>query len=212
MRNLVAIIGCSALAVTVLVAQREDPDRMVKGGALPPGWMARLDNGSTKTDGVNLMSMGSTLHFVTGPAGIYYRAADTKSGTYEVHATLTQMAPSGHREAYGIFIGGSDLAGPNQKYTYFEIGQDGMFLVKRRAGAATPTIKDWSPSSAIKKTEGSAHGKNVLSIAVAPDKVRFLVNGTEVASAAPSQVDTSGIAGLRINHNLNVQVEDFGVK
>src|SRR5207245_10028793 len=131
MRRLVAIIGYSALAATVVFAQRgEDPDRMMKGGALPPGWMARLDNGSTKIDGVNFMLMGSTLHFVTGPAGIFYRAADTKSGTYEVHATFTQMAPSGHREAYGLFIGGSDLGRPTQQYTDFEIGQERISLVK----------------------------------------------------------------------------------
>ena len=52
----------------------------------------------------------------------------------------------------------------------------------------------------------------MLSIAVAPDKTRFLVNGTEVGSVATSQIDASGIAGLRINHNLNVHVEGFSVK
>jgi len=33
-----------------------------------------------------------------------------------------------------------------------------------------------------------------------------------MSSADAAQVDTSGIAGLRINHNLNVHVEGFAVK
>jgi hypothetical protein len=156
--------------------------------------------------------MGNGLQFKTGPAGIYYRPADTKSGTYEVHATFTQVDASPHPEAYGLFIGGSNLAAPNQKYTYFLIRQDGQFLIKRRDGSATPNIVDWTDSSAVKKTGGSSQGTNTLSIAVAPGKVRFLVNGTEVGSAATAQVDTAGIAGLRINHNLNVHVENFELK
>jgi hypothetical protein len=53
---------------------------------------------------------------------------------------------------------------------------------------------------------------NTLAVDVGKDKVRFLVNGTEVSSADAAQVDTAGIAGLRINHNLNVHVEGFAVK
>ena len=47
---------------------------------------------------------------------------------------FTQMEPAAHPEAYGVFIGGSDLQAANQKYTYFVIRQDGKFLIKRRAG------------------------------------------------------------------------------
>jgi hypothetical protein len=207
--------GLAVLGATVTFAQGQrnsDPDRMMQGGALPTGWMTRLDNGSTKADGVSVMAMGSGLHFKSGPAGIYYRQADTKSGSYEVHATFNQMEPAAHPEAYGLFIGGSNLAAANQKYTYFLVRQDGKFLIKRRDGAQTPNVVDWTDSAAVKKTDASTKGANTLSIAVAPDKVRFLVNGTEVGSAPASQVDTGGIAGLRINHNLNVHVENFGVK
>src|SRR4051794_41137533 len=133
MKQLIAGIVFLLSVGAVLAQQSSDPDRMVKGGALPAGWMARLDSGSTKIDGVNVMQMGPALHFVTGPAGIFYRPADKKNGPYEVHATFTQMAPSAHREGYGLFVGGADLEGPNQKYTYFLVSQDGTFLIKRRA-------------------------------------------------------------------------------
>jgi hypothetical protein len=207
--------GVALLSATAAFAQGQrssDPDRMRRGGSLPAGWMVRLDNGSTTADGVSVMPMGSGLHFKSGPAGIYYRQADTKRPPYEVHATFAQVEASGHPEGYGLFIGGSNLTAATQKYTYFLVRQDGTFLIKRRDGAATPTIVDWTGSAAIKKTSGSAQGTNMLSIVVGADKVRFLVNGTEVGSAPASQVDGSGIAGLRINHNLNVHVDNFGVK
>ena len=215
LRHVCSAAALVVLGLTVTFAQAQhgaDPDNMMKGGALPAGWMARLDNGSTKPDGVSMMPMGTGLHFKTGPAGIYYRQADTRSGSYEVHATFTQMEPSEHPEGAGIFIGGSNLATDTQKYTYFLVRQDGQVLIKRRDGAKTPDVMDWTTSPAAKKTDAGTKGVNALSIVVAPDKVRFLVNGTEVHSATPAQVDASGIAGLRVNHNLNVHVENFGVK
>jgi len=158
------------------------------------------------------MQMGPGLHFMSGPAGIYYRPADAKSGTYEVQASFAQMQPAAHPEAYGLFIGGSNLDGTAQKYTYFLIRQDGKFMIKRRAGASTPTIADWTDNAAVKKADSSGKMSNTLAIDVGRDKVRFLVNGTEVSTADVAQVDAAGIAGLRINHNLNVHVEGFTVK
>jgi hypothetical protein len=212
MKQLFTAAALAVLGLTVTFAQGHDADHMMQGGALPAGWMARLDSGSTKPDGVMMMPMGTGLHFKTGPAGIYYRQADTKTGAYEVHGTFTQMEPSEHPEAVGLFIGGSNLAAANQKYTYFLVRQDGMFMIKRRDGATTPDVMDWTANPAVKKTDATTKGVNALSIAVRADKVRFLVNGTEVHSATPAQVDAAGIAGLRVNHNLNVHIENFGVK
>ncbi len=217
MKRLLTALCLVTLSLTVALAyspaQRQgDPDVAVRGGKLPAGWQMRLDDPRAKADAVSFMPMSGGFHVMTGPAGIFYQPDQTKSGTYAVSATFTQMMPSAHPEAYGLFIGGSDLQGPNQKYTYFLIQQDGTFLLKRRAGAATPMIQDWKADGAVKKTEGKTQGTNTLTVSVTPDKVRFLVNGTEVGSAAPSQMDAGGIVGLRINHNLNVHVASFNVK
>lgn len=208
-------------AVAVVGAQQQhgaggaghDPDKMAAGGgAIPAGWSARLDNGSTKAEGVRFMTMGTGVHFMTGPAGIYWKPDLNKSGSYTVSATFNQMEAAAHAEAYGLFIGGNDLTGAGQKYTYFLVRQDGQFLIKRRQGANTPTIADWTDSPAVKKTDASTKGVNTLAIAVTADTVKFSINGTEVKSVPVSQADTSGVVGLRINHNLNVHVEGFGVK
>ena len=214
MKRLLAILGFAALGATALLAQQHgaDVDKMMGAGSLPAGWSVRLDSGGTKPDGVSVVPMGGGLHFKSGPAGIYYRTTDTKSGSYEVHASFNQVEPSAHPEAYGLIIGGADLAGVGQKYTYFLVRQDGMFMISRRNGAKVSPIVAWTGNAAVKKTDASTKGTNLLAIVVAADRTRFLVNGTEVGSQPTSAVDGSGIVGLRINHNLNVHVDGFGVK
>jgi hypothetical protein len=209
----VFVLGLAALLAAPLLAQHQsDPDKKVAGGGtLPTGWKARLDD-SAPIAGVKVMPMGGGLHFMTGPAGIYYRPSDKASGAYEARATFTQMEPAAHPEAYGIIIGGSGLEGAAQKYTYFLIRQDGKYLIKRRAGAETPTIADWTDSPSVRKADTSGKMSNTLAVDVGRDKVRFLVNGAEVTSTDTAKVDTDGVAGLRINHNLNVHVEGFAVK
>jgi hypothetical protein len=213
MRRVMLSTLFAALGATVLLAQAQhDMDKMQAGGALPAGWSARLDNGNTKGDGVKITPGAGGMHFQSGPAGIYYKAADKKTGAYTVTASFTQVEPSAHPEAYGLFIGGAGLDGADQKYTYFVVRQDGKFLVKKRAGTATPTVTAWTDNAAVKKADAAGKMTNTLSIAVGKDKVSFLVNGTEVSSAPLDQVDANGVAGIRVNHNLNVEVEGFSVK
>ena len=155
---------------------------------------------------------GSTPAIRAWPAGIYYKPADKGTGAYETHATFTQMEPAAHPEAYGLFIGGASLDTDAQKYTYFIVRQDGKYMIKRRAGTDTPTVVDWTDSTAIKKPDSSGKMSNTLAVEVGKDKVRFLVNGTEVTTVDASKVDTAGTPGLRVNHNLNLHVEGFSVK
>ncbi len=213
--NRLLALGVAALLTAPLIARTprqhqgmpHDPDKMVQGGGkLPPEWKARLDLASAKPDAVKFENAGGGFHITTGPAGVYY-PPQAHSGAYQVEATFTQLQASAHPEAYGLFIGGADLQGANQKYTYFLIRQDGKFLIKRRAGALTKTVTDWTDSPAITKADPSGKMTNTLSIDVAKEKVSFLVNGTEVTSQPPAQVDAAGLAGLRVNHNLDLQVE-----
>ncbi len=212
MTRVLATLAFAALGATALGAQQHDMDKMQATGTLPAGWSVRLDSGATKPEGVSVVPMGGGIHFKTGPAGIYYRAADAKTGAYEVRASFSQMEPSAHPEAYGVFIGGANLAAATQKYTYFLVRQDGQFMISRRDGAKVTPVVPWTANAAVKKTDASAKGTNVVSIVVAADKVRFLVNNTEVSSQPTTAVDGAGIAGLRVNHNLNVHVDGFGVK
>jgi hypothetical protein len=125
------------------------------------------------------------------------------------------MKPSVHPEAYGLFIGGTDLDKDTQRYTYFLIRQDGKYLIKSRDGATTKPIVDWTTAAPMKDASVAKAGfktSNELAIRVQGDKVSFLIGGTQVHELPRAQITTDGIAGIRINHNLEVQVAGFDLK
>jgi hypothetical protein len=204
------LLACGAAAG--LVAQ-SDPDRPVAGGGtLPPGWHARTD-GNRPLANVKFDSMSVGHHVTLGPAAIFWRDADNATGNYTVEAKFWQF-PSDthrdHREGYGLFIGGSALQAAGQRYTYFLIRDDGMFLVKRRMGDSTWAVtQGWTASDVVaKRDSGTAANplENTLTIHVTPADATFLVNGKPVYTAKASDVDASGIVGFRVNHNLNVHL------
>jgi hypothetical protein len=206
-------IALALLAPASAQQHQADHDKPAAGGGtLPTGWKGRLDNGSTAMAGVKMTPMGGGVHVITGPAAILYRPGDKQTGPFAASATFTQLEKAEHPEAYGIFVGGADLEAAAQKYTYFLVRQDGKYMIKRRVGSETPTIADWTASSAIHKPDSSGKMSNTLAVEVGRDQVRFLVNGTEVNAADLAKIDTVGIAGLRINHNLNMHVEGFSVR
>lgn len=183
------------------------------GGVFPAGWSGRPDMGSKLAD-IKLETMPPGWHLTTAASGIVYRSADQVRGNYTVSAKLHLFPEgAGHREAFGIFIGGSGLDGAAQRYTYFIIRGDGTWKVKRRnGGAATDVTTGWTRHPAIVPGKADGSVANVLAIVVGADKVSFQVNGQEVHAAARSGVDTEGIVGLRINHNLSVHVESLETK
>jgi len=130
------------------------------------------------------------------------------AGNYRVVATFTQTKNPHHPEAYGLFIGGRHLADAQNRYTYFLVRGDGKFLVKRRvAGDSTAEVtQGWTESDAVVKADSSGQAANELSIVVRGGKVSFRVNGKDVYSADASGLDTKGIVGYRVNHNLDVHL------
>jgi hypothetical protein len=196
-----------------LGAQERDPDAMVAGdGTLPAGWRARTDKGKPLA-GAKIMTMGNGLHVTLGPAVILWRDADTASGDYHAVATFTQTKNPRHPEAYGLFIGGSHLTDAQNRYTYFLVRGDGKFLIKRRVAAdSTVEVKGWTESDAVVKADSAGKATNQLSILVRGGKVTFRANGKEVHSAGAADLDTQGIVGYRVNHNLDVHVGALGMQ
>ncbi len=56
-------------------------------------------------------------------------------GNYTVKATFTVTKQPSHEVSYGLFIGGENLDGDKQKYSYFLIRENGQFLIKKRNGS-----------------------------------------------------------------------------
>jgi len=213
MRTMFTVVAALAVAVPAAAQGRDDPDTKVAGGgALPAGWSARTDRGQPLAN-VHFRPMGGGLHVTLGPAVILYRDADAARGSYEVNVTYVQTAAPAHPESYGLFIGGSALQGSDQRYTYFLVRGNGQFLVKRRTGGQTSNLSDgWTAHAAVKAQDADGKATNALSIVVGPERVSFRANGTEVFTAARGDVDADGIAGLRVNHNLDLHIDGFAVK
>lgn len=114
---------------------------------------------------------------------------------------------------FGVFIGGKDLAGAGQRITYFLIRGDGKYKIKRRSAAsATDVTRDWTAAPAIAQEKPDGPVVNLVSVVVGKDGVSFRVNGQQVYLAPAKEVDTGGIVGLRVNHNLSLHIETLQIK
>ncbi len=222
MRILTIAVAGLGLAAGSLRAQMNDPTKVVAdAGVKMAGWTGRVDPQAAKQgkkiSDDKLVSMGTGFHVTSGPAAIYWNPAKTASGNYTVTGSFTQTKAPAHPEAYGLFIGGKKLEAPDQSYAYFVVRQDGKYLINHRANDSTVhKLVDWTANPAVKPADANGKATNKLSIVVGPDKVSFLANDVEVNSLPRAQLDgmgqgTSGIAGVRVNHNLDVHIDGFAV-
>jgi hypothetical protein len=227
MKVTLAAVTMLALTGATLGAQAKnsDPDKIVAdGGVRVAGWTGRLDprpaSQGRKITEAKFVSMGSGIHVTAGPAAIYWNPSNSPSGNYTVSATFNQTKASAHPEGYGLIVAGQNLETPNQSYAYFLVRQDGKFLINHRANDSTVhKIVDWTANPAAKAIDESGKASNTLTVDVDASQVHFLINGTEVHTVPRAVVDggeghsgTAGVAGIRVNHNLDVHIDGFAVK
>lgn len=206
MKRYAAVAVLALIAIAPLLAQ------------VPKGWMLRVDRSTEASDpdapgAIKMAPAGSGFHVTTPQAAVFWNPANTASGNYTLKGTFKLIKSSGYLEYYGLILGGSNLAAAGQEYLYFVITDDGTWLVKRRTGGSAQEVSDKTPSSAVKKPDANGSCTNTLEVRVMADKIDFVVNGTVVKSLPKTgaAAKTDGIYGLRINHHLDVQVDDFGV-
>jgi len=171
----------------------------------------------------SLDAKGSDIEIHTGPAMLYWNDKDKASGDYTVSATFTEpkfMSSMDHPHPYGVFIGGNELDSDNASALYCAAYGSGTFIV-RGFGPATfaeggrrPT-----PSEAVHKAAGKGESvEQTISMSVKGDNVSCSINGTVVATYPKSEVvgagkltSTDGFAGIRVAHNVDVNVKDFKI-
>lgn len=233
MRNsLLALLVVTAAVAAPLHAQAGgmamDPTTQIKGtGTLPAGWSMRFDparmmpgrpapapHAMTEVD---FRAMAPGFHVTSGPAAIYYRAADAAKGDYTVSASFSQRKGMQH-EAYGLFVGGNNLQDSTQAYLYFVIRpMDGSILISYRSSDARPrALQAWTADAAVNKDDATdGHATNALAVQVRADAVTFMANGKVVKTIPRLElagIRTDGLVGLRINHNIDLHIADFGLK
>ena len=185
------------------------------GQERPDGWLTRFDReGMSEADIESFVEMPPGWHVTTGPAGIFWHPQNVATGNFRAEMEVFLFDPEGRREAFGMILGGSDLEGPGQDYTYFLLRDGGEYIIKRREGTEAPTVRPWTSDDAIlgyadRGDETTA--RNVLAVEASTDEVRFYVNDTEVARVPRPEVGVDGIFGFRANHQLNLHISRLDV-
>ena len=184
----------------------------------PKGWKLRSDHSSDASDpdapGANKFTVsGAGFHAINPMAAIYWNPANTATGDYTLKGTFKLIKSTGYDEYYGLIFGGSGLEGGTQSYLYFMVTDDGTYLIKRRDGSSTKEVSPKTASAAVKKPDASGTATNALEVRVLADKIEFVINGTVVTTLPKTgaAAKTDGVYGMRINHQLDVQIDGFGV-
>lgn len=181
-----------------------DADVAANGQGIPAGYTVITDDTTASLSSIRYEVKDGSWDVTTGPAHIIFADRDSASGVYTASATFAQLEAPRHPEAYGLIVGGRDLRSPNRGYTYFVVRGTGEFLVRVREGGQTRDVMKWTANAALPKQDKDGKATYRLAIRVAADSVRFLANDTQVAAVRAGAVPTTGVAGLRINHNLHV--------
>jgi len=146
----------------------------------------------------------------TGSAGVdlWRERARPLSGSYSVKATLRKL-DGRPLEGYGLIFGGRNLGTDSARYSYVMVRGDGRLLVKKRDGAATPTVRDWTAYRAIRADDARGRAENDLEVRVDSQSVVVRVNGTELVRVPASELFIQGLSGVRISHHLAIEVIGF---
>lgn len=203
MKRFVPVVLIALFAVASLVAQ---------GTA---GWQVRADRSTSATDpdgsgDIKFMAMGAGFHAVNPQAAVYWNPANTATGSFTLRGQFTQLMESDHTNYFGLVFGGSDLGGAQQAYVYFMVAQDGTWLIKRRNGDTAEDVAERA-SPAVRRLGPNGQSTNTLDVRVTGDTIVYSVNGTTVHTMPKAGLTTDGTYGFRVNHRLEVQVDDFGV-
>lgn len=208
-------------------AAQADPSRKVAGGGITAkGWKGKVDAAEAskggKIEDSKFAEQGSEFRINNGPAAIYWNPANTANGSYTVTATFTEpkyMSSNDHPHPYGLFIAGNNLEGENASFLYCTPYGNGTFIVRGfgpapfRMGGGRGT-----PHEAVKKAEPGGSVTQEVAWVVTPEKAECKINGAVVASypktelvAAGKLSSLDGIAGIRVAHNVDVNVSNFKV-
>jgi hypothetical protein len=206
----------------------QDNSRKVAGGGIKaPGWQGRVDANEAakgaKIEDSKVVLQGSEIQINNGPAAIYWNPANKATGSYTVSATFTEpkyMSSNDHPHPYGLFIGGSKLDTDQATLLYCTPYGTGTFIVRgfgpapfrvTGAGGGRGTAHD-----SINKAATGASVTQEVAWVVTPEKAECKINGAVVGSYPKADLvgagkleSLDGIAGLRVAHNVDVNVTNF---
>lgn len=213
----VALTVALAAGAAPPAAAQQDHDAgehgMATAEGMPDGWLMRFDRAGATPDMVSFQAMPPGWHVTTGRAGsgTFWQPGMEATGQFAARTQMHLMKPAEHAEAFGLFLGGQDLEAEDQSYVYFLVRQSGEYLIKRRNGSETETIVDWTAHEAVPTASTEESTAYTMSVDVGADQVAFGVNGTIVETLPKADLQTDGIVGVRVNHMLDIHVQELEV-
>lgn len=208
-------------------APPQDASRKVAGGGITAaGWKGKVDAGeAAKGATINdskFAQQGAEIQINNGPAAVYWKPSETASGSYTVSATFTEpkyMSSNDHPHPYGIFIAGSKLDTENATLLYCAPYGNGSFIV-RGFGPAPFMLngRRGAPNDAVKKAAAGGSVTQEVAWVVTPEKAECKINGAVVATYPKAELvgagkaeSLDGIAGIRVAHNVDVNVTNWKI-
>ena len=221
-----SVVGMQAQQAGAGAAQGDASRKVAGGGITAKGWKGKVDAAEAskggKIEDSKFAQQGTEFHINNGPAAVYWNPANTASGSYTVSATFTEpkyMSSNDHPHPYGLFIGGANLETENASFVYCTPYGNGTFIVRGfgpaafRMGGGRGT-----PNDAIKKAEPGGSVTQEVAWVVTPEKADCRINGVVVASYPKAELvgagkltSLDGIAGIRVAHNVDVNVSNFKI-
>jgi hypothetical protein len=129
------------------------------------------------------------------------------------------MSANSHPHPYGIFIGGNKLDTDTPTLLYCAPYGNGTFIV-RGFGPAPFQMGGRRPAenAAVKKAETGGAVTQEVKWTVKGSRAECSINGTMVAGYDKGELvgegkleSLDGIAGIRVSHNVDVEVTNFKV-
>ena len=225
--SVTAMAFAGALTMVHLSAQagmnmQDVAHKVANGGIRGAGWQGRPDAGTGAVNDSSLDVKGSDIEIHTGPAMLYWNPANKGTGDFTVSATFTEpkyMSSNDHPHPYGVFIGGANLDKDNASALYCAAYGRGTFIVRGFGPASFQVNGRGAPSDAIHKAAGKGESvEQTIAMSVKGDSVTCSINGTVVGTYPKGDVTgagkltaTDGVVGIRVAHNVDVNVKDFKV-
>ena len=153
---------------------------------------------------------------------LYWNTANKTTGDFTVSATFTEpkyMSSNDHPHPYGVFIAGNDLDGASATALYCAVYGNGNVIVRAFPTSFAPTSRRPAANEAANKAAGRGESvTQTVSMSVKGDTVTCDVNGKNVTTMKKADLvgdgklkSLDGFAGIRVAHNLDVNVKDFKV-
>lgn len=161
------------------VTTQDVPDSVFLFVSMPPGW-----------------------HVTMGPGGLLFDPRHFAEGRYSLETEIF-LFPGQSDAEYGLFVGGTDLEGPQAAYAGFVVRRDGSFAVLRRRGGTTSVLVPWTRHDSIPPHPGSGTVKNVLRVD-ADSVVTFRANGALLATVPRDSVPLAGSFGFRVGQRVDL--------